>query len=183
MAIARPVRVLGVAALGLWIFFIYQIWGPPKVPKGPGDTLENMDRDPNLDCMCSLFMKLNKTDHVHTVTGEPEGVLWRADQGYGLGAEGTSRINATLLSLVRNEEIDGMVQAMRDLERTWNSKFNYPWTFFNEVPFTDEFKRRTKAETKAECFYGKSWFTITNIIANSCPRIDSKRSLGCSLLD
>lgn len=78
------------------------------------------------------------------------------DEGYGLGAEGTARINATLLSLVRNEEVDGMVQAMRDLERTWNHKFNYPWTFFNEVPFSDEFKRRTSAETKAVCNYGAS---------------------------
>ena len=42
---------------------------------------------------------------------------------------------------------------MRDLERTWNSKFNYPWTFFNDVPFTEEFKRRTSAETKAKCNY------------------------------
>jgi mannosyltransferase len=94
--------------------------------------------------------------HANTllVTGEPEGVLFRADQGYGLGDQGTARINATLLSLVRNEEIDGMVQAMQDLERTWNSKFNYPWTFFNDVEFTEEFKRRTQAETKAECRYG-----------------------------
>ena len=89
-----------------------------------------------------------------TATGEPEGVLWRADKGYGLGAEGTNRINATLLSLVRNEEVEGMVQAMRDLERTWNSKFNYPWTFFNDVPFSEEFKKRTQAETNAECKYG-----------------------------
>jgi mannosyltransferase len=89
------------------------------------------------------------------VTGEPEGVLWRHDKGYGLGAEGTNRINATLLSLVRNEELEGMLQAMGDLERTWNSKFNYPWTFFNDVPFTEEFKKKTSAATKAECFYGK----------------------------
>ena len=89
-------------------------------------------------------------------TGEPEGApLWRAEKGYGPGAEGTNRINATLLSLVRNEEVEGMVQAMRDLERTWNSKFNYPWTFFNDVPFTEEFKTRTQAETSAECKYGE----------------------------
>ena len=43
---------------------------------------------------------------------------------------------------------------MRELEKTWNSKFNYPWTFFNEVDFTEEFKRRTQAETKAKCHYG-----------------------------
>jgi len=47
-----------------------------------------------------------------------------------------------------------MVQAMTDLERTWNHKFNYPWTFFNDVPFTEEFKRKTKAVTKAKCNYG-----------------------------
>jgi len=98
----------------------------------------NLERDPLLD-----------------VTGEPEGLLHRVSEGYGLGAEGTARINATLLSLVRNEEVDGMVQAMQDLERTWNHKFNYPWTFFNDVPFTEEFKRRTSAETKAVCNYGK----------------------------
>lgn len=91
-----------------------------------------------------------------TATGEPEGVLWRADKGYGPGAAGTNRINATLLALVRNQEVKGMVQAMQDLERTWNHKFNYPWTFFNDVPFSDEFKRLTQAETKAECRYGRS---------------------------
>lgn len=47
-----------------------------------------------------------------------------------------------------------MVQSMVDLERTWNSKFNYPWTFFNDVPFTDDFKRKTQAATKAKCNYG-----------------------------
>lgn len=43
---------------------------------------------------------------------------------------------------------------MRDLERTWNHKFNYPWTFFNDVPFTEEFKKKTREVTKAECRYG-----------------------------
>lgn len=144
MAIARPIRVLGLAAICLWCFFLYQIFGPTRYPKGPGDLLTNLERDPQLD-----------------ISGEPDGTLHRADEGYGLGAEGTARINATLLSLVRNEEVEGMVQAMRDLERTWNHKFNYPWTFFNDVPFTEEFKRRTSAVTKAECKYGKAfchWF-------------------------
>lgn len=43
---------------------------------------------------------------------------------------------------------------MRDLEDTWNHKFNYPWFFFNDKPFTEEFKKRTQAATKAECFFG-----------------------------
>lgn len=62
---------------------------------------------------------------------------------------------ATLLALVRNSEVDDMVQSMKDLERTWNSNFNYPWTFFNDEPFSDDFKRKTQAVTKAKCFYGE----------------------------
>lgn len=89
-----------------------------------------------------------------TATGEPEGMLVRATEGYAPGAAGTARINATLLALVRNEELDQMLQSMTDLERTWNNKFNYPWTFFNDVPFTEEFKRKTRAATKAEVRYG-----------------------------
>lgn len=56
--------------------------------------------------------------------------------------------------LVRNEELDQLIPTMEDLERTFNSKFNYPWTFLNDKPFTEEFKRRTSAVTKAKCIYG-----------------------------
>jgi mannosyltransferase len=85
-------------------------------------------------------------------TGEPEGPLWRAEN-YAPDSPNSDRINATLLSLVRNSEVRHMVMTMRDLERTWNHKFNYPWTFFNDVPFDDEFKRQTQAATKAKCHY------------------------------
>jgi mannosyltransferase len=70
------------------------------------------------------------------------------------------RINATILSLVRNEELEDMLQSMNDLERTWNHKFNYPWTFFNDKPFTEEFKKKTRAATKAEVRYGTSYFSL-----------------------
>jgi hypothetical protein len=66
------------------------------------------------------------------------------------------RANATILSLVRNEELEELIGSMRQLEQSWNAKYKYPWIFFNEVPFTDEFKRRTQAETDAECRYGNS---------------------------
>lgn len=42
---------------------------------------------------------------------------------------------------------------MQDLERTWNHKFNYPWTFINDEPFSEEFKTVTQLQTKAECRY------------------------------
>lgn len=67
----------------------------------------------------------------------------------------SARTNATLLALVRNEEADDMVLSMRDLERTFNRKFNYPWLFLNDVPFTEDFKKKISAETKAKVTFGK----------------------------
>ncbi|KKY36703.1 putative glycosyltransferase family 15 protein [Diaporthe ampelina] len=90
---------------------------------------------------------------ISAATGEPAGILRRAGPGYAPDAKEPARINATLLALVRNEELSGMLQAMKDLERTWNHKFNYPWTFFNDKPFTDEFKKRTSEVTNAETRY------------------------------
>ena len=78
--------------------------------------------------------------------GPPPGKLWYPGE--------QPLANATLLALVRNSEADGMVQSMLDLEHMFNSKFNYPWTFLNDVPFDEEFKRKTRAATNAEITYG-----------------------------
>jgi mannosyltransferase len=136
MAIARPVRALVGLAAVLWCFFLFQMFKPMPEFHGPADRFINFERDPNLD-----------------PTGEPEGILVRTSDRYAPDAVDTDRINATLLALVRNEEVDDMVQSMEDLERTWNSKFNYPWTFFNDKPFSKEFKEKTSAATKAKCYY------------------------------
>jgi len=50
-----------------------------------------------------------------------------------------------------------MLQSMRDLERTWNHKFNYPWLFLNDEPFTEEFKKAIRGATKAEVKFGKAY--------------------------
>jgi mannosyltransferase len=97
---------------------------------------------------------------VSLATGEPSGVLLRTSDRYAPDAKDTDRINATLLALVRNSEVDEMVSSMEDLERTWNSKFNYPWTFFNDEPFSEEFKKKTQAATKAKCHYGSLLNTL-----------------------
>jgi mannosyltransferase len=75
----------------------------------------------------------------------------------------SARTNATLLALVRNEEVDEMVQSMRDLERTFNRKFNYPWLFLNDVPFTEDFKKKISAETKANVTFGERHFSIIHL--------------------
>jgi hypothetical protein len=55
------------------------------------------------------------------------------------------RPRAALISLVRNSELPGIMQSMRQLEYHWNRKYRYPWIFFNDEPFSEEFKVGCKA--------------------------------------
>ncbi len=48
--------------------------------------------------------------------------------------------NATFFMLTRNLDIAGAVQSVRELEDRFNHKYNYPWVFLNDQPFSDEFK-------------------------------------------
>ena len=52
----------------------------------------------------------------------------------------SKRPRAALISLVRNSELEGIVQSMTQLEYHWNRKYQYPWIFFNDEPFNDDFK-------------------------------------------
>lgn len=49
MAIARPVRTLGLLAVVLWCFFLYQLFKPTASIFGPAGRYANFERDPNLD--------------------------------------------------------------------------------------------------------------------------------------
>lgn len=48
MAIARPVRALGLAAILMWCFFLYQIFKPGTSISQSSDIVSD-ERDPNLD--------------------------------------------------------------------------------------------------------------------------------------
>jgi mannosyltransferase len=80
--------------------------------------------------------------------------LEKGPKGKTHGPGETNRTSATLLSLVRNSELQDMLQSMRELEETWNNKFNYPWTFINDEPFTQEFIDETTKATNAKTRYG-----------------------------
>lgn len=74
----------------------------------------------------------------------------------------TRRVNATLLMLARNTDLEGAVKSVRRLEDRFNHEYKYPWVFLNEVPFTEEFKRRISILTNAEVHFGviphEHWF-------------------------
>ena len=61
------------------------------------------------------------------------------------------RPRAAIVSLVRNSELQGLMSTMRQLEYRWNRNYQYPWVFFNEEPFTDEFKVRLLYHQRLLC--------------------------------
>ncbi|KAF7794140.1 hypothetical protein EIP86_005271 [Pleurotus ostreatoroseus] len=54
----------------------------------------------------------------------------------------TRRANATILMLARNSDLEGAMRSVRELEDRFNVRYGYPWTFLNEEPFSEDFKRR-----------------------------------------
>lgn len=81
----------------------------------------------------------------------------------------SSTPKAALISLVRNEELDGILQSMRQLEYRWNQHYNYPWLFFSETPFTEEFKNKTSALTARASYHvipSDHWLPPANISEN-----------------
>jgi len=49
--------------------------------------------------------------------------------------------NAVMLMLARNNELEGAVSSVKQLEENFNHRYHYPWVFLNEGPFTEEFKQ------------------------------------------
>jgi alpha 1,2-mannosyltransferase len=64
-------------------------------------------------------------------------------------------VKACFVVLVRNSELNGLMSSMEQLEKTYNSKFNYPYVFLNDDDFTEEFKQKTSSLTRAQTKYGK----------------------------
>lgn len=64
------------------------------------------------------------------------------------------RAKAAFISLTRNEELDDMRQSIMEVEYRFNRKFNYPWIFLNDVPFTAEFKQGVRKMTRAPVYFG-----------------------------
>ncbi|BFZ54599.1 putative mannosyltransferase ktr4 [Savitreella phatthalungensis] len=65
------------------------------------------------------------------------------------------KAKAAIIMLVRNNEIDNALGSVRDHERVFNAKHGYPWIFFNDEPFSREFRA-----AMSEATAGKATFEI-----------------------
>ncbi|KAJ7453354.1 glycosyltransferase family 15 protein [Mycena galericulata] len=69
-------------------------------------------------------------------------------------ANSTRRASAAIVVLARNRNLPGVVSSMTQFEAKFNDKFRYPYVFFNEEPFTEEFRRTITALTLAPVQFG-----------------------------
>ncbi|KAF8201824.1 glycosyltransferase family 15 protein [Pholiota molesta] len=65
------------------------------------------------------------------------------------------RVNATFVFLCRNNDINGAVSSIQQMEDRFNKRHGYPWVLLNEEPFTDEFKMRVSVLTDAPIYFGQ----------------------------
>lgn len=65
------------------------------------------------------------------------------------------RANAALVVLARNQELDGVIQSIKSMERHFNRWFHYPYVFLNDGEFNSTFKETILNHTSAPVEFGK----------------------------
>jgi len=109
------------------------------------DSFHHLPAEWREDSHMVQILKPQRMERDQTEKQDPEKWLKEnSHNAFAVGKAGhmSNRPRAALISLVRNEELEGILQSMRQLEYHWNRKYQYPWIFFNEKPFSNEFKVR-----------------------------------------
>lgn len=82
MAIARPLRALGLVAIVAWCFFLYHMFRPSSLSDGasapPSGKIENMEHDPMMDRKPALPHAISRGSQVPAIlTPTPVCSHWR----------------------------------------------------------------------------------------------------------
>lgn len=65
------------------------------------------------------------------------------------------RANAAFVVLARNQELEGVIQSLKSIERHFNRWFHYPYVFLNDGEFTEEFKMGVQNYTSGTTEFGQ----------------------------
>ncbi|KAI9718399.1 MAG: hypothetical protein M1812_004120 [Candelaria pacifica] len=65
------------------------------------------------------------------------------------------RANAAFVVLARNQELDGVLQSIKSIERHFNHWFHYPYVFLNDGVFNETFKEAIHNHTSGTVEFGK----------------------------
>ncbi|KAJ1662153.1 hypothetical protein IW140_003442 [Coemansia sp. RSA 1813] len=66
----------------------------------------------------------------------------------------SERASAAFVILTRNKDLKGLRETLAQLEDRFNRRYNYPYVFLNNEPFSDDFKERIKSVVSGECHFG-----------------------------
>ncbi|AAS52442.1 AEL243Wp [Eremothecium gossypii ATCC 10895] len=162
----RPILLLAIALTGIVCFLIYRINHILEVRAYFANTVESVgatlsdiasktthaDRASEFDALIEkLTTPLHSGAELSGATRE-EGLRAYArfmdqpiDEPKGTplvrpGTDAAGKAPATILCLVRNKDLEGIRSSITELEKAFNGKFKYPYTFLNDEPFTPEFK-------------------------------------------
>lgn len=64
------------------------------------------------------------------------------------------RVNATFVTLARNDDVWDIARSIRQVEDRFNRNFGYDWVFLNDKPFDDTFKSVTTNLVSGTTHYG-----------------------------
>ncbi|KAJ7025927.1 glycosyltransferase family 15 protein [Mycena alexandri] len=108
-----------------------------------------------------LFVFRRRTPPVQNLYQTPPPKIWHEPpyntpipEKYYRTQNTTQRASAAIVILARNRDRLGMISSLTQFEEKFNKKFGYPYVFFNEEPFSEDFKREISALTSAPVQFG-----------------------------
>lgn len=166
-------KVVLAAALGLLLYFVYL---PFEQLSENGTLYSNAVRDVEslLDNPPLGGNPLNPLPAVEEKTLREmlsEELDYSLDQvEYFKRNSKMENLNGVFVALVRNKELDQMVHTIKEIERSFNAKYQYPYLFLNDAPFTQEFIQKISQLTKAKVEFGLDIenSNIFPLIVNNC---------------
>ena len=85
-------------------------------------------------------------DYLLPFTDKSQGITQPLDDGV--------KVKAAMVTLARNSDLWELVKTIRHVEDRFNHRYHYDWVFFNDKPFSDEFKKVTSALISGKVKYG-----------------------------
>ncbi|KAF3484262.1 alpha-1,2 mannosyltransferase KTR1 [Arthroderma uncinatum] len=68
--------------------------------------------------------------------------------------QATDRVNATFVTLARNQDVWDLARTVKQIEDRLNSRMHYDWVFLNDKPFDSTFKRVMTSLVSGEAKFG-----------------------------
>jgi alpha 1,2-mannosyltransferase len=108
-----------------------------------------------------FIISISKFDQISDVVSQTSLVVGKfasvsniTGVGGGPTSQQTERMNATFVTLCRNEDLYHLLPTIQGVEDRFNLNYHYSWVFLNDKEFSEEFKSATSALVSGEVYYG-----------------------------